>query len=126
MLCSVCAHARVCEKLEGYRDPLYFEDARTGEVKCDYFDVITAETSFQEDLDFFVNDCTVAQLLALRERVEERIKEKGDIKMKPLPAIEGMYNFERCPTCNAALIFKLDYCEQCHQKLDWEVDYGKH
>lgn len=39
---------------------------------------VSKETSFQEDLDFFVNDCTVAQLWALRERVEERIKEKRD------------------------------------------------
>lgn len=34
-----------------------------------------SETSFQEDLDFFVNDCTKAQLRALYERVGEKLKE---------------------------------------------------
>ena len=33
------------------------------------------ETSFQEDLEFFVNDCTKAQLEALYERVGEKLKE---------------------------------------------------
>jgi hypothetical protein len=32
-------------------------------------------TSFQEDLAFFVNDCTHAQLEALQKRVEEKLKE---------------------------------------------------
>ena len=35
------------------------------------------ETSFQEDLDFFVNDCTNAQLIALYKEVERKMKEKG-------------------------------------------------
>ena len=77
MLCSICIHARVCGELENYRDPLHFEDARTGEVKCDYFDAVMAETSFEEDLNFFVNDCTNAQLKVLYERVGEKLKEKG-------------------------------------------------
>lgn len=35
------------------------------------------DTSFQEDLDFFVNDCTDAQLKALYERVKEKL---GDME----------------------------------------------
>lgn len=35
------------------------------------------ETSFQEDLDFFVNECTNAQLKALYKEVERKMKEKG-------------------------------------------------
>ena len=45
-----------------------------------YSELITyskEETSFQEDLDFFVNDCTNAQLKQLYERIGEKIKEKG-------------------------------------------------
>lgn len=38
----------------------------------------TDDTSFQEDLEFFVNDCTNAQLRALYERVGERLKEKDE------------------------------------------------
>ena len=41
--------------------------------------IIGAETSFQEDLEFFVNDCTKAQLEALYERVKEKL-EVGDGK----------------------------------------------
>ena len=37
----------------------------------------TEETSFQQDLDFFVNDCTGAQLEALYKEVEKKLKEKG-------------------------------------------------
>ena len=43
-----------------------------------YSELITASrenTSFQEDLEFFVNDCTHAQLEALYERVGEKLKE---------------------------------------------------
>lgn len=36
-----------------------------------------SETSFQEDLDFFVNDCTKAQLKVLYERVSEKLKEEN-------------------------------------------------
>lgn len=45
-----------------------------------YSELITGpdeETSFQEDLDFFVNDCTDAQLEALYKEVEKKLKEKG-------------------------------------------------
>lgn len=35
------------------------------------------ETSFQEDLDFFVNECTNAQLVTLYKEVERKMKEKG-------------------------------------------------
>ena len=45
-----------------------------------YSELITGsseETSFQEDLDFFVNDCTNAQLEALYKEVEKKLKEKG-------------------------------------------------
>lgn len=35
------------------------------------------DTSFQEDLDFFVNECTNAQLIALYKEVEKKMKEKG-------------------------------------------------
>lgn len=41
-----------------------------------------SETSFQEDLEFFVNDCTNAQLKVLYERVSERLKEKGEVTNK--------------------------------------------
>lgn len=45
-----------------------------------YSELITAqtETSFQEDLDFFVNDCTMAQLEALYERVKEKLEANDD------------------------------------------------
>ena len=46
---------------------------------------------------------------------------KKRIAMKPLPAIEGMYTFKRCPTCRNALVFKNNYCDECGQKLDWEA-----
>lgn len=78
MLCSVCIHAAVCEKLEECRDPLHFKDAITGEVGCSFFDIEPAETSFQEDLEFFVNDCTKAQLKVLYERVAEKLKGKEE------------------------------------------------
>lgn len=35
------------------------------------------DTSFHEDLDFFVNECTNAQLIALYKEVERKMKEKG-------------------------------------------------
>ena len=40
------------------------------------------EVSFQEDLEFFVNDCTRAQLKVLHERVEEKLKETGAFLVK--------------------------------------------
>ena len=45
--------------------------------KLPYSEIITADTSFQEDLEFFVNDCTDAQLKGLYINVVEKIKEKG-------------------------------------------------
>lgn len=39
------------------------------------FTMSRENTSFQEDLDFFVNDCTNAQLKALYERVKEKLGE---------------------------------------------------
>lgn len=39
-------------------------------------DIDQTKTSFQEDLEFFVNDCTEAQLKALYERVGEKIRAK--------------------------------------------------
>lgn len=80
MICDNCIHAAVCEKLEEHRDPLYFENAITKEVECSYFEPDVGKTSFQEDLDFFVNDCTDAQLDALYRRVREKLKEKGLIR----------------------------------------------
>ena len=35
------------------------------------------ESSFQEDLEFFVNDCTKAQLKALYERVKEKLEKEA-------------------------------------------------
>lgn len=78
MLCSICIHAPVCEKLEECRDPLWFRDAFTGEIGCAFFDADLGETSFQEDMDFFVNDCTEAQLKVLYERVVEKLKGKEE------------------------------------------------
>lgn len=39
------------------------------------------ETSFQQDLDTFVNDCTDAQLEALYKEVEKKLKEKGLVEV---------------------------------------------
>ena len=48
--------------------------------KLPYSELITqsrADTSFQEDLEFFVNDCTKAQLETLYKRIEEKLKEEN-------------------------------------------------
>ena len=99
MLCSICVHAAVCEILEEHRDPLHFKDAITGEMGCRFFEIIPAETSFQEDLEFFVNDCTEAQLKALYERVCERIKEN---QAEPSSGCETCKNGPEpcCGTCS--------------------------
>lgn len=41
-----------------------------------------SSTSFQEDLEFFVNDCTKAQLKELQARIEEKLASLDDGQME--------------------------------------------
>ena len=75
---------------------------------------VSKETSFQEDLDFFVNDCTMAQLHALRAAVEARINEAIESKIITMPCgctFEGgtgtAPDGTQCGECHPG------YCDTC-------------
>ena len=61
-----------------------------------YSEIITQsreDTSFQEDLEFFVNDCTNAQLKALYEKVKEKLENVDKNKQFIQDCLDGKVKF---------------------------------
>ena len=68
-------HSRKDHKLDEWR--VGFCEWAKSLPYSELFTMRREDTSFQEDLEFFVNDCTNAQLEALYERVKEKLGEKA-------------------------------------------------
>lgn len=67
-------HSRKDHKLDEWR--VGFCEWAKSLPYSELFTMRREDTSFQEDLDFFVNDCTDAQLEALYEKVKAKLEEK--------------------------------------------------
>ncbi|MEG0898478.1 MAG: hypothetical protein RSF40_02050 [Oscillospiraceae bacterium] len=59
-------------------------------------------------------------LKALQKQVPKKVVNFTEL----LTDGETQYQFDRCPVCNHCLIEGLDlnYCTECGQKLDWNVE----
>jgi hypothetical protein len=95
----------------------------SGELISGY--ALSEETSFQEDLDFFVNDCTMAQLHALREAVEARINESIESKIVTMPCgcvFEGgtgtAPDGTECGECHPGFCDTCPYLKKLEDKCD--------